>query len=151
MPGQSDSAKYELVRTATVDEIVYAHFPPDLPRLVLKLDLEGHEQQAMAGARQALTRETLVVYEDHGSDRGSRTTACILNDHKMSVYFIDNRGRIRQVRTVGDAGKIKRHRSVGYNFFACSPRGEFECWLSSACKLRLLSARPNSSFIGMRA
>jgi FkbM family methyltransferase len=92
------------------------------PCLVIKLDVEGAELPALAGARRLTeSREVVVIYEDHGSDEESRVSRHILTALRFNVYYCGPDFRVQRVETPEALRRIKRERRVGYNLAACAP------------------------------
>lgn len=85
--------------------------------IMLKLDVEGAEVAAMAGAPRLLDRDLLVVYEDHGADRGHAASAHFARTLGMRLFAIDHNRGI-EIGALEELSAIKRHRWFGYNFFA---------------------------------
>ena len=100
------------VSTVTVDELVdgYASDGP----VIVKLDVEGAEARALAGASACADR-CLFVYEDHGGDPEHQTTGAFLGAG-FQVWHID--GAPRPIGDVGDLDEIKQNTVDGYNFAA---------------------------------
>lgn len=94
-------------------------------RVLIKLDVEGQEVQALQGAATLLRRDVLLCFEDHGLDRESRVTDFVLREIGMRIFFVDAAGRARRVESAADASALKRHTASGYNFFACADGSAF--------------------------
>ena len=96
------------------------------PSLVIKLDVEGAELPALAGARRLIeSRQVVVIYEDHGSDEESRVSRHILAALRFNVYYCGPDFRVQRVETAEALERIKRERRVGYNLAACAPESTF--------------------------
>lgn len=68
------------VQTVSIDDIAgrTLEISPNLTDFIVKLDVEGVEREALAGAKRILhEKDTLLIYEDHGQDTESVTTAYI--------------------------------------------------------------------------
>ena len=60
----------EQVESVTVDSIVLGQASKSLfERVVVKLDVEGAEVEAIRGATRSIDQGALIIYEDHGADR----------------------------------------------------------------------------------
>jgi FkbM family methyltransferase len=109
-----------LVVTTTVDEIV-SRLLPDARTLIVKLDLEGAEPDALAGA--ARTRrecDCLFIVEDHGSDHEHRSArACFAEG--LHLWLLGTDGVVTPVPDLAAVAQAKVRRGAGYNFVACAP------------------------------
>lgn len=110
------------VRTITVDSIVRSI--AFCPLIILKLDVEGAERQALSGASRTLReRDTLIIYEDHGKDPECRVSAYLFELRMLVFGIVDGRphfyGSVDQIR------ETKVNPCRGYNFFACKENSEF--------------------------
>lgn len=94
-------------------------------RVVLKLDVEGKEIEALRGAARLLERDVLLYYEDHGRDPESRVTRFVLDELGLLVFFVDERGATSPINSAREASALKRRTSTGYNFFACRRASAF--------------------------
>ncbi len=105
------------VETLALDDLLSRPELATAPRIVLKLDVEGAERAALAGASRMLAgRDVLVVYEDHGSDPGHAVSRD-LRAAGMTLFRIDG----AEVRAIGDLSElatVKRRRRWGYEFLA---------------------------------
>lgn len=119
------------VQTISIDDIVSRTLEkfPGLTNVIVKLDVEGVESEAVAGAKRTLfEKNTLLIYEDHGQDTESATTAFILQQG-LKVYYVDISNSARRVLPVHNADElraIKIDRGTGYNFLACRPNSRFD-------------------------
>jgi len=127
----SDTAQRVVeVETVTIDDVVAneddlsAHLP-----VVLKLDVEGFEIEALKGAMETISnRDVVVIYECHGADRDCLATKYLLDLGIFRIYAIDT--GVSEVRTTSDALKIKTKIEKGYNFVAVKP--SFDPFLHAA-------------------
>lgn len=85
--------------------------------IVLKLDVEGVEVDALKGAKKLLERDVIVVYEDHGSDRNHAVTRYLMNEAGMQTYGYHN-GRFFNLTSPEELDALKTDRRRGYDFFA---------------------------------
>ena len=113
------------VPTATIDSLC-ARWGGDRP-LIVKLDVEGAEAQAVAGATEVLPR-VLWIYEDHGHD-SAHTASRALVDAGLDIYSLTSDGRAKQVH-VDELHLIKLKSYRGYNFVAAHGSGPWASWLS---------------------
>lgn len=104
------------VQSISVDDLA-AGIPPSSP-IVVKLDVEGSELAAFEGARRTLTRPSVFIYEDHGSDRASENTRGVMTDLQLDVFYLNPTGRVELVASIDSLGAVKVDRTRGYNFAA---------------------------------
>lgn len=126
-----------LVQTVSIDDIV-DYTATRIPRafnVVVKLDVEGAEQEAFAGAMRTLsTRNTLIIYEEIGSDKICKATASILKNG-FNVYFVDcNASAVRVISSIDEVSAIKTNPGMGYNFICCKPDSEFDREFARLCQ-----------------
>jgi FkbM family methyltransferase len=105
------------VETLALDDLLDRPELRSAPHIVLKLDVEGVELEALRGATRLLERDVLIAYEDHGSDGAHAVSAHMLADRGMRVFFIDDAGAT-EIVGLGQIEAIKRNRRRGYDFFA---------------------------------
>ncbi|MGW9328787.1 FkbM family methyltransferase [Bosea sp. NPDC055594] len=86
-------------------------------RLVVKLDVEGVEREALAGMERALRDDALVIYEDHGSDASHGLTRHIIEERSLAVQLLLD-DRIVAISEAGELDAHKRDRTKGYNLIA---------------------------------
>jgi len=100
--------------------------------LVIKLDVEGVEIEALTGAEGLMQRDCVVICEEHGSDRTHGITRHLINELSLNVFVFDPvRCRFIRLDDIRRLDRIKKHAWVGYNVFATS---------SGLWEQRLLSA-----------
>jgi FkbM family methyltransferase len=86
---------------------------------VVKLDLEGMEIEALEGSRQLLGNETIIIVEDHGSDRTHAVSDHLLNRLGCQLFIFDKAsGRFERISALSSLNDIKKSRVFGYNIFA---------------------------------
>lgn len=120
------------VETVSLDGLAEMRLIDASLPLVIKLDVEGVEIEALRGARGMLAGDCLVVCEEHGSDRKHSVSRYLMEENSLSLIVFDP--AVRRFVGLDDLrllDRMKRHRWVGYNVFATSGRS----W-----KERLLSA-----------
>jgi FkbM family methyltransferase len=100
--------------------------------IVIKLDVEGVEIEALTGAEGLMQQDCVVICEEHGSDRTHGITRHLINELSLSVFVFDPlRCRFIRLDGIDRLNRIKKHAWVGYNVFATS---------SALWEHRLLSA-----------
>lgn len=97
-------------------------------RLVIKLDVEGVEREALAGMEHALAEGALVIYEDHGSDPTHGLTRHVLERGLAVQLLLDD--RTVPISRAGELDAYKRDRTKGYNLIALSDPAQ---WPTIAC------------------
>ena len=140
-PKKNEAGGYELhaVRSTTIDEVC-----DNLPRhdgpLVIKLDVEGAELQAMKGAQKALSEfGAVIIYEEHGRHSSNQATKYLLNSLGMKVYFCSPCGELIEIGNESEVAAVKTSRQLGYNFLACSS----DAPLSTLLPLKLQESAPS--------
>lgn len=89
--------------------------------VVIKLDVEGVEIAALAGAEGLLRRDCVVICEEHGLDRTHGITRHLIDELSLRVFVFDPElCRFIRLDGVGRLDQIKKHAWVGYNVFATS-------------------------------
>ncbi len=119
----------EIVRSITVDDLVNDHGWTDEP-LVIKLDVEGVEREALVGMEQTLTNDALVIYEDHGSDNDHALTRHMLQDRSLQVSLLRDHDIVR-INAPNDLDQYKLDPTKGYNLVAVRPNSHWLGMLSN--------------------
>ncbi len=117
----SNSAQFECVESVSIDQLVNQFSNPG-QGIVVKLDVEGMEVEAIKGAKESLNRELLLIYEDHGNDPQCEVSAYVLG-LGLTVFHLEH-GIFSEVNNIDDVKTIKTRANKGYNLFAFnqSPR-----------------------------
>ncbi len=124
-PSTAARDRCEKVLTISLDDLCSQYCRPDCTRFVVKLDLEGHEVSALAGATHLLSKDVLVLYEDHGSDPGCRASQYVLEELGFAVFFMTSNCQLQRTYDVPTVRRAKTRKSVGYNFFGCKESSVF--------------------------
>ncbi len=110
-------ATAEQVTTMMLDDVL-----PDLPKecehVFVKLDVEGHEVEALKGAHALLKKNPLIFYEDHGKDTDSIVSAYVLKELGYKVMYMSDDGALQAMQSLSDIQKLKTDTMKGYNFAA---------------------------------
>ncbi|WP_417668963.1 FkbM family methyltransferase [Roseibium sp.] len=105
------------VETVTIDELVANGHVSKAGPVILKLDVEGVEVEALKGAQALLQRDLLVVYEEHGSDATHSVSRHLLEDLGMRIFGHDTNGFF-ELGSIDKLDAIKTNPRWGYDFFA---------------------------------
>jgi FkbM family methyltransferase len=90
--------------------------------LVVKLDVEGVEVEAMQGAERLLRGDVALICEDHGADPTHRVTRHLLENTRCAVFVFNARSRsYDRLTDIGALGALKAAGPPGYNVFALTP------------------------------
>jgi FkbM family methyltransferase len=104
----------------------------DASAVMIKLDVEGAEAAALAGATATLQRADVVfLYEDHGADFECLATRAV-QKAGLVTYFLSDDGKVSRVHTLEDVRRHRPSKTVGYNFAAVTPRGAYDARLAAA-------------------
>jgi len=107
----------EDVETISLDDAVAQYFPGGRPVLI-KLDVEGVETEAMQGSRRIIGEGALVVYEDHSKDTTHSATRYVLGLGEMKIWSLDPDEHLISIKRADQLTAIKTNPITGYNFFA---------------------------------
>lgn len=100
--------------------------------VIIKLDVEGVEIEALTGAEGLMQRDCVVICEEHGSDPTHGITRHLIDEMSLSVFVFEPIScRFIRLDSVERLDRLKKHAWVGYNVFATS---------SALWEERLLSA-----------
>lgn len=115
--------KYEEVATTTIDKELYSL---DISKpVVIKLDVEGAEIPALEGATKTLSKDTLIAYEDHGSDLECKVSKYITDNLNFSIFTFDQELGFVKLSSIDEVKNLKLNPRIGYNFFAFRENGYF--------------------------
>jgi FkbM family methyltransferase len=120
----SNQKDCETVQSISLDDLC-GMLKPTPDRLVIKLDIEGHEIEAMTTAECIKDSDVLVIYEDHGFDLSSRNSAYVLELGNLALFWIDENGCYFCIENLSEINAIKKPHNYGYNFFAATRGGHF--------------------------
>jgi FkbM family methyltransferase len=120
----SGSSDCEPVESISLDDLCALLKPAPAP-LVIKLDVEGHEIEALESASCIRLRDTLIIFEDHGLDPSCRNSAYLLGRAEFAILWIDDLGAAFELKDLSEVQRIKKPRNYGYNFVAVTRNGAF--------------------------
>jgi FkbM family methyltransferase len=85
---------------------------------VLKLDVEGVEEAALRGAKTLLSQDTLLIYEEQGSDTHHGNTRHVAETLGMQVFIHRNGHFVEAANPLAEVAGMKKNRRRGYNVVA---------------------------------
>jgi FkbM family methyltransferase len=115
-PGENELA--EDIETISLDDAAARYFPDDGRPVLIKLDVEGVETEAMMGGQRLIQQGALVVYEDHGKDATHAATRYVLGLGEIRIWGFDPDERLIRIENLDQLAAIKTDPITGYNFFA---------------------------------
>ena len=120
------------VESITIDSICERFIPDCDAKIVIKLDVEGAEVQALQGAQRVLSsRDVIVLYEDHGQDPTCKASKFILDDLGFDILYCDEDSAITRIQSLAEVESIKTDVTVGYNFCAYARDSVFSKMLAT--------------------
>jgi FkbM family methyltransferase len=116
-----DGSSGSAVVSVAIDDAV-ARFLPEPATVIIKLDIEGAEPKALAGAsRTRKSRDCLFIIEDHGSDtQHSSAEACFAMG--LRLWFLGASSTATPMPDLAAVARVKTLPHVGYNFLASDER-----------------------------
>ena len=126
---ESDDVPSETVETITLDSLL-GDLPEEPSNILLKLDVEGVEIQALKGGSELLKRHPLIFYEDHGVDKESPISRYVLEELGLQVIHITDDGEWLPMPSVDTINMLKTDPTKGYNFLGFSK----DCTLATKVK-----------------
>lgn len=85
--------------------------------LILKLDVEGVEIDALKGATALLGQNILIMFEDHASDKTHEVSTYLMKELGMRIFYSEKHG-CRELKSIEEVAKVKFNPRVGYDFVA---------------------------------
>lgn len=113
----------EGVETITIDEAVNLSLTREIERIVIKVDVEGAETEALSGAVESIKSGAILIYEDHGSDFLCKASEAVFNQGCV-VYALSVQ-EPTPCYSIADVRKLKTSRIRGYNFIAVGKESQF--------------------------
>lgn len=105
------------VETIALDDLENWYTKHNKKALILKLDVEGVEIDALKGSTKLLEQNTLVMFEDHASDKTHEVSEYLMATLGMRLYYSEKNG-CRELKAINDVAKLKTNPRVGYDFIA---------------------------------
>lgn len=118
------TSKHPIVPSVSVDSII-ERYCAESPLVVIKLDVEGFEPQALAGASRALAAGHPVIYECHGSDRECSSTRAAM-ERGLAIYFLTESGEPIRIDNIEALLHLKTNPTKGYNLVGIRRGSAFE-------------------------
>lgn len=111
----------DAVPTVSLDSLVADRLIDVSLPVVIKLDVEGVEIEALTGAEGLMQRDCVIICEEHGFDRTHSITRHLINEMSLKVFVLDpEMCRFTRLADIDRLDRIKKHAWVGYNVFATS-------------------------------
>jgi len=105
------------VITTTIDSVFDEYFPDFSGTVIIKLDVEGAEIDAIKGAKNILSlKRVIVIYEDHGADITCSVSEYIMEHLNFNIFFLGDRPE--KITSIEQIKERKTNQSVGYNLVA---------------------------------
>ncbi len=124
---EGNDTNTEEIKTITLD-VVVAPIIKEKRKVIIKLDVEGAEINALKGAENIINNyDCLFIYEDHGNDSLHTVTDYIITTLGMNVYYYDN--AFNKIERINELDNIKVNAGIGYNFFAIKKYSDFKSFL----------------------
>lgn len=117
----------ETVTTATIDDLCASARAARKP-IVIKLDVEGAEVDALKGGIETLRAGAIVIYEELGKQEEYPATAWLL-EQGLSAFLLTVDGKtipvanVEELRTIKVSDNHALSRNAGYNIAASIPDG----------------------------
>jgi FkbM family methyltransferase len=107
-------------------------------KYLIKLDVEGVEIEAMKGGARLLQGDSVILCEEHGSDRAHTVSRYILEQTPLKLIVFDpHSNRLETVTDLSILDRIKVSTHVGYNVFGTASA----FWLARIDALNAKAAR----------
>ena len=105
------------VETISVDDLAALPFFEGIDKFLVKLDVEGVEIPAFAGASRLLDSDAVFVFEDHGSDANHENTRHVMDNLKLRVFWLGE-GGVKEISDAAELAGIKKSSRRGYDMVA---------------------------------
>ena len=112
------SAGGEEVSVIALDNLIDDGKVAATGKYLIKLDVEGVEIAAIKGGARLLEADSVIMCEEHGSDRSHAVSRYILEQTPLKLIVFDPRSnRMETVKELSILDRIKVSTHVGYNVF----------------------------------
>jgi len=113
------SGHLEDVETLALDDLSdWLNDQTELP-VILKLDVEGAEIDALKGAGEVLNGDCLIIYEEHGADKSHEISRYLKDELGMRLFISDaKRLQIIEISNYNQLDVLKTNSRKGYDLFA---------------------------------
>ncbi|MHC2604442.1 NADH dehydrogenase I D subunit [Bradyrhizobium liaoningense] len=112
------SAGGEEVSVIALDNLIDDGKVAATGKYLIKLDVEGVEIEAIKGGARLLEADSVIMCEEHGSDRSHAVSRFILEQTPLKLIVFDPRSnRMETVTELSILDRIKVSTHVGYNVF----------------------------------
>jgi FkbM family methyltransferase len=114
----SPSAGGEEVPVIALDSLIDDGKVGSSGKYLIKLDVEGVEIEAIKGGTRLLEGDSVIICEEHGSDRSHAVSRFILENTPLKLIVYDpSTNRMETVTELSILDRIKVSTHVGYNVF----------------------------------
>jgi FkbM family methyltransferase len=108
----------EEVPVVALDNLIDDGKVPATGKFLIKLDVEGVEIEAIKGGSRLLQTDSVVLCEEHGSDRAHTVSRYILEQTPLTLMVYDPlTSRIETIKELSILDRIKVSTHIGYNVF----------------------------------
>jgi FkbM family methyltransferase len=113
-----DQSGGEEVPVIALDNLIDDGKVPATGKFLIKLDVEGVEIEAIKGGSRLLQTDSVILCEEHGSDRAHTVSRYIMEQTPMTLMVYDPlTSRIETIKELSILDRIKVSTHIGYNVF----------------------------------
>jgi len=113
-----DSADGEEVPVIALDDLIEDQKIPPKGKYLVKLEVEGVEIDAIKGGQRLMETDSVLLCEEHGSDRKHTVSRYILEQTPLKLTVFDrSTRRLETVNELSILDRIKVSTHIGYNVF----------------------------------